>query len=159
MNQEITTKYTLDLDEFFAQWDKVSNTLGKIDDAIAKQSKKNPLADNTAKQVQFNQQLGMQVQIYQRVENAASSYRKEQDRIKRVTGEIKKGQDELAAADQYGKLKKQIGEVETALRKANDPLKEVDSWWERLKAKFAKGLKVAKIEIPKLPDIPYCCLP
>ncbi|GAB4023696.1 hypothetical protein GCM10028808_74700 [Spirosoma migulaei] len=146
---EIESKYSLDLTEFFAQIDRVSDTLGKVDELIARQAKKNPLAETTIKQGQFNQSLGLQVQIYQRVEAAASSYRKEQDRIKQVTAEIKKKQEELAAANTYGELKKQISQVEDVLQKSiNKPLKEADSWWDKLKAKFSKGLKIPKVDVP-----------
>lgn len=149
MGQEtISLKYQLDLEEFHAQFNRVSDTLGKVDDLISRQAKRNPLAEAAAKQTQFNQSLGQQVQVYQRVEAAASSYRKEQDRIKRVVGEIKTSQNELAAASKYGELKKQISQVETALEKANTPLKEADSLWEKLKAKFSKGLKIPKIDVP-----------
>jgi hypothetical protein len=153
--QEIGVKYTTDFAEFFAQMERVSDSLGKVDELLSRQAKKNPLAEVAAKQTQFNQQLGLQVQLYQRVEAAASSFRQEQDRIKRVVGQIKAAQNELAAANHYGELKKQIGQVETALNKSiNAPLKESLSWWDKLKAAFSKGLRIPKIDISGLPDTP-----
>ncbi|GAB3780638.1 hypothetical protein GCM10028818_33180 [Spirosoma horti] len=147
--QEIGTKYTLDLQQFFVQMDQVSDTLGKVDAIITKQASKNPLAGMSVRQADFNKALGQQVQIYQRVEAAAVSFRKEQERVKQTTADIKKKQDELAAADAYGDLKKQISQVDEAIEKnINKPLKEADSWWDKLKAKFAKGLSIPKVDVP-----------
>ncbi|GAB4017117.1 phage tail tape measure protein [Spirosoma koreense] len=150
MAQTIETKYSLDLNDFFAQMDKMSATLGQVEDRLKAQSRLNPLGEAASKLVDFNKHLSQQVQTYQRVQAAVVSLEKEQARLKQTTAQIKKSQDELAAADQYGELKKQISLIERALERLSAPLKEVDSWWDKLKAKFAKGLSVPTIKLPSL---------
>ncbi|UFH54703.1 phage tail tape measure protein [Spirosoma sp. KNUC1025] len=148
MAQTIEAKYNLDLDDFFAKMDKVSNTLGIVEDTLKRQSQIDPFGKAASQHTEFNRTLGQQVQIYQRVQTAVVSLEKEQARLKQTLADVKKRQDELTAVGQYNELKKQLDLVEKALDRLNKPLKEADSWWDRLRAKIARGLSIPAIKLP-----------
>ena len=145
---DIQTKYSLDLSEFFSQMERVSSTLGSVEETIKRQSRGNPFIKANQSATQFNQHLSQQVQVYQRVQAVETSLLNERKRLETQLRDLKSRQLEFIAAGRYGELKSQIGQVEGALKKISAPLEKADSLWDRIKAKFAKGLSIPKTSAP-----------
>ncbi|MBC3785711.1 phage tail tape measure protein [Spirosoma utsteinense] len=149
---EVRLKYDLDLESFYAKAQKVSDTLGTIEDAVTGMRRVDPFTQANTSATAFNKNLGAQVQIYQRAEAAANSFRAEQKRLEAQHKDLKKRQNEFLAAGKYTEYKAAIGQITDKLRQMKSPLVEVDSFWDRLKAKFKTGLS-AKVDVP-IPNVP-----
>ncbi|RIV25104.1 phage tail tape measure protein [Fibrisoma montanum] len=141
MAQEITAKYNLDLSEFFDGMDQVSDRLDKADNRLQSYRRQNPFAAVNQSATQFNQTLGQQIQIYQRVQAVENSLLAERKRMENQLKDLKSRQLEFLAAGRYGELKTQIGQVEAALRRMNATLGESSSLWDRIKTKAAGRLQ------------------
>jgi hypothetical protein len=143
---KIGIEYDLDLEKFYAKAQKVSDTLGTIEDSVTAMRRVDPFTQANTSVTKFNQNLGQQVQIYQRVEAVTFSLRKEQQRVEAQFKDLKARQTEFLAAGKYAEYKSMIGQITDKLRQMKSPLVEVDSFWDRLKAKFKNGLS-AKVDV------------
>ncbi|MGF7219040.1 hypothetical protein GGR92_005220 [Spirosoma lacussanchae] len=144
----ITNELTLDMTNFIEGMERSGRIHTEFTEKLEAGARKNPIAGYTQKQEGFNKALGQQVQIYQRVQASAESFRNEQKRLEAQYTDLKSRQMEFLAAGRYAELRTQIGLVREKLREMNSPLVEADSLWDRLKAKFSKGIFVPPVEVP-----------
>ena len=86
----VEVEYGLDLTKFFSDMQKVSNTLGGVEDAIQKTRRIDPFAQQATSATKFNQQLGQQVIAYQKVQAVETSLFNERKRLETQLGKPKK---------------------------------------------------------------------
>ncbi len=148
---EVTSKYNLDLDDFFRKMSAVSDTYGAIEQKVSGLRKVDPFAQPSTSATNYNKALGQQVQIYQRVQAAQNSLINEQRRLEAQYVDLNKRKLEFLAAGRYGELRTELGKIEAKLRELKSPLVETETVWDRLKAKFSSGLKIPKTDSPSVP--------
>ena len=148
---EVTSKYNLDLDDFFRKMSAVSDTYGAIEQKVSGLRKVDPFAQPSTSATNYNKALGQQVQIYQRVQAPQNTLINEQRRLEPQYVDLNKRKLEFLAAGRYGELRTELGKIEAKLRELKSPLVETETVWDRLKAKFSSGLKIPKTDSPSVP--------
>jgi hypothetical protein len=132
MPQSVTTKYSLDLNEFFQQAELISNRFGQLEGVVTNMRRIDPFKQANTSAQQISQTLGQQIQIYQRVNATAEAFRAEQVRLKQVYTELKAKQNEFIAAGRYDELKGNLSQIQTRLKELRIGLGEAAEKAEKL---------------------------